>query len=329
MHRKIKAVLRGARRNKSPSSRSPRQSYESSAASSPRAERFSTDHRGRASLEASSPRSRPVSSAKDGLLNNGTSSHPAQNTQTRSSAPASDFGNGSIADDYKSYLPALAPVHDAHHKENLAQSNRESNGHYVESNVNTQRSSLDPERNKPLPQAPSKFLVDLPGLLLATKLTYSAGLIETAQGRLRKQSIGARSSHETSDGRVPDWKVQQAALREGVVDLRNTVDVDKDTRLAARTYLPAVIACNGVDWTKSDPFQPLYMRSSNPTNTKSFNTKSTVRSTTIHTIIVCSLSCTPKYSHHATSFQTQMARASSKSPRTNCHHAQARTDGGR
>jgi len=199
MQRKIKAVLRSARRK----SHSPRHSYDSSEASSPRTDRFSTDGRGRASLEASSPRSRPVSSAQNGHLSNGTPLPPLQNTPMRSFAPATDSANMSIADDYKAYLPALRPLDNAHRKQDMS----------LERNVDRRGSSLDQGRNKPLPEAPS--------------------FVEIAEGRPRKQSLDVRSSNETSQRSVPDWKAQQAALREGVVDLRNTVDVDKDTMLAA------------------------------------------------------------------------------------------------
>lgn len=155
------------------------------------------------------------------------------------------------------------------------------------------------------------------------------GFVEIAEGRPRKQSLDVRSSNETSQRSVPDWKAQQAALREGVVDLRNTVDVDKDTMLAARTYLSAMINSSFVHWVQSDMFQPSYMKSSNPMSTRLSNTRSTARSTTIHTIIVCSLSYIPKYSHLATSSQIHTVRGLLKSRRTSCRLAQGRTESGR
>jgi hypothetical protein len=38
-------------------------------------------------------------------------------------------------------------------------------------------------------------------------------------------------------GSLQDWKTQQNSLMSGVVDLRNTVDTDKDVQVAARKYL--------------------------------------------------------------------------------------------
>lgn len=41
-----------------------------------------------------------------------------------------------------------------------------------------------------------------------------------------------------------DWKSQQKSLLEGVVDLTNTVDSDRDVQVATRKYLRFCLSCN-------------------------------------------------------------------------------------
>lgn len=220
MQRKIKAVLRGSRRSKSPSSRSPRQSYESSEASSPHAERHSTtsDRPARASLDhykEASPSSPTVSAAHNTLHGNGVSaSHVSanQNAHTQPATSSKVSIDPSIAKDYQAYLPALAPSAGVHRQQHvrIGDSGRHVNG---EHDVARNGSSLESGRDKPLPKAPD--------------------FLETAQGRSRKQSIGTSGTRDPSNNDTPEWKAQQAALLDGVVDLRDTVDVEKDTTIAA------------------------------------------------------------------------------------------------
>lgn len=168
MQRKIKAVLR---RNRSPSSHSPRQSFDSSEAASPRADHHTAPSRGReratsdVSHGISSPttRSRPVSAMYgDGRTSNVSGSRPPLDAQASSADPMT----GSIANDYKAYLPALSPLDDAPGESymTLGGDRRlitgESDGRHEENvadrNIDRYRSSLDAGRNKPLPVAPGE-----------------------------------------------------------------------------------------------------------------------------------------------------------------------------
>lgn len=218
MQRKIKAVLRSARR-KSLSSHSPRHSYESfEEDSSPRTEQFSTNGRGQVSLEASSSRTWPANSAKDRNLGNGTSIPHLQNTFTDSLAPATDPDDMSTTHDYQSDLSAPATTNNAHPEQDMPLGGNE---RLVYRGINDCRendkdrdmSSLEHGRNKPLPEP--------------------SGRNEMAQVWPREKSVAVKSSNATSDGDDSDWKVHQAALRDSVLDLRNTVDVDKNTNIAA------------------------------------------------------------------------------------------------
>lgn len=257
---KIKSVLRSSRRNRSPSSGSPRQSYESSDATSPRADHYTTPSRGRdrAASDASygvsplGPRSRPVSSIYDDRRASGSHSGYAQ-------ANASDPINGSIANDYKAYLPALSPVDDAPGDSymTLGGDRRlaagESDGRHEEDvadrNIERYRSSIDASRNKPLPSAPNG----------ASDWPLSNGGPHTSEinGGASRSHPNHGKTHESEGMQHPksamgdqtirmvgqpdqnphgDWKTQQQSLLDGVVDLRNTVDTDKETRVAARMY---------------------------------------------------------------------------------------------
>lgn len=201
MQRKIKAVLRSARR-KSLSSHSPRHSYESfEEDSSPRTEQFPPNGRGQASLEASSPRTWPANSAKDRNLGNGTSIPHLQNTFTDSLAPATDPDDMSTTYDYQSDLSAPATTNNAH-----------------------------PEQDMPLGGSERPVYR---GINDCRENDKDRGRNAMAQVWPREKSVAVKSSNATSDGDDSDWKVHQAALRDSVLDLRNTVDVDKNTNIAA------------------------------------------------------------------------------------------------
>ncbi|KAI8936207.1 hypothetical protein NX059_006635 [Plenodomus lindquistii] len=225
---RIKSKLRSSRRTKSPSSRSPRQSYESSEASSPRAERHSiaSDGRARGSLDYSngsavgSPKGPPAAARYENRHENGLSAahYPTMHTvhtQTTTSSKVSI--DPYVAKDYQAYLPALAPNGDAHPQQHarVGETRHHSNGVHDISGRNSDRNrtSLDSGRDKPLPKAP--------------------GTVGTSQGRSRKQSLGSAGRTDRNGSDTPEWKAQQAAMMEGVVDLRDTVDVDKETTIAA------------------------------------------------------------------------------------------------
>ncbi|CBX92895.1 hypothetical protein IAQ61_005754 [Plenodomus lingam] len=219
MQQKIKAVLRGSRRSKSPSSSSPRQSYESSEASSPRTERHSTptDGRARESLHhhngpsIASHSNPPVSAGHYDQHGNGiTTLHSSKihNTRPQPTTSSTTSVDPSIAKDYHAYLPAL-------HHIGQSDSRQHVNGeHHVPDRYNTRkRSSLDSGRDKPLPKAPASF--------------------NSTQGRARGPSIGSSGISDLHNGNVQDWRAKQAALLNGVVNLQDTVDVEKETTVAA------------------------------------------------------------------------------------------------
>ncbi|KAF2856416.1 hypothetical protein T440DRAFT_485514 [Plenodomus tracheiphilus IPT5] len=231
MQRKIKAVLRSSRRNRSPSSRSPRQSYESSEASSPRAGRHSTasDGRGRASLDypnggsLASPNSPSVSAAHDSRHSNGVSSphsSTTHNAQVQAASSSKVSIDPTIAKDYQAYLPALAPTNDAHRQQHVGLGDDRRHvpveRAVADRSSDRNRASLDSGRDKPLPKAPDSF--------------------EMPHGRPREQSIGSGGHGDLNNTNTPEWKVQQRTLLDGVVDLRDTVDVEKETTIA-----PAVV----------------------------------------------------------------------------------------
>jgi len=155
MQAKIKAVLRSSRRHKSPSSSSPRASYESSEPASPRTDRHATPSgHARVSSDVSttaSPstrRGRAMSSAHDDQRAHNV---PAPQSGAAGHAPIthSDSANGSIANDYKAYLPALASADDSH-------KTRRQEENVADPNMLTHSSSPDAALNKPLPKAPGK-----------------------------------------------------------------------------------------------------------------------------------------------------------------------------
>lgn len=180
MH-KLKTVLRSSHRKRdSTSSQSPRQSYDSAEAVSPRTD-YQTSfplHNGRSSVDdgrrqsQQGRRSRPVSSVYDDRrASNASAPHyvptgaPAEHNQ---STP-SDSINGSIANDYRSYLPALSPVDDLNGGSDLSLGTDKSvkrgvgnNRHeedVADRNIDRYGSPLTISRNKALPNTPGKHTV--------------------------------------------------------------------------------------------------------------------------------------------------------------------------
>ncbi|EFQ85722.1 hypothetical protein PTT_19263 [Pyrenophora teres f. teres 0-1] len=281
MREKLKAVLH--RRRKSTPTHSPRTSYEKSEGSSPRAERH----------HASLHQDRPSPEAHNRVL----PTHSAYDDERSSHSPASHFTSsqdgqhrntdltGSIADDYRSYLSAIAPVDNSRSEQHASMSgdrhavNGEGDGRYAEDiadrNVHQRKSSLQAHQSKPLPMIPNSSNVEhnhshkqpiatgpissaahpIPPKTIAEKHAVGGDKL-TQNGRLqglddketRIAPPGKISSHEdisvkprhdlettkdySSIDRGKDWKAKQQSMLEDVVDLKNTVDTDRDTAWA-------------------------------------------------------------------------------------------------
>jgi hypothetical protein len=179
-------------------------------------------------------------------------------TTNRVQSRSSDL-NRSIADDYKSYLPVLDSVDDSNtgQKAILGGDRRPMKGgsgarhgeHVADSNVARYRASSDANRTKPLPSVPSSH----PGQGAARddaqlhrsrrRPQDSDGEGEAPQPPPHKFGVGQdmaiksppglaiTTDHQHVDG-GEDWKAKQRRLLEGVVDLKNTVDIDRDVQLA-------------------------------------------------------------------------------------------------
>ncbi|KAA8625403.1 hypothetical protein PtrSN002B_002915 [Pyrenophora tritici-repentis] len=284
MREKLKAVLH--RRKKSTPTHSPRTSYEKSEGSSPRAERH----------HASLPQHHPSSEAHNRVL----PTHSAYDGERSSHSPASQFTSsqddqsrntdltGSIADDYRSYLPAIAPIDNSPSQQQTSMAgdrhalNGAGDGRYAEEiadkNVHQRKSSLQAHHSKPLPVIPNSSNVEhdhshkqpiatgpisstihpIPSRTTAGKHAIVGdriaenGQLKSLDGKeTRTASSGKithhqdmfvkpRHDHETAKDydsihRGQDWKAKQQSMLEGVVDLNNTVDTDRDT-----TWAPAV-----------------------------------------------------------------------------------------
>lgn len=329
MH-KLKTVLRSSHRKRdSTSSQSPRQSYESSEAVSPRADRATNPptYHGRSSVDAPSGfpqqgrRSRPVSATYDERrASNASAPHyvPTGSPVVQSQSTPSDSIHGSIANDYRSYLPALSPVQDSTTDSYMTLGgNKDIQVHEpdhqhgedaADRNKDRYRSSIDASRNKALPVLPNtnsasatrsdqQTAIDVPP---RTSSRYSVGQEIAARGDSvnnsrpygdnQNSTAGSwkpkahatlepnaaspeewnnrRSQKSEDDDRQPqlptqytsrddmavqpvngtkrsktttngsnnvsqDWQQQQKMLLDGVVDLKDTVDVDKEVQVAA------------------------------------------------------------------------------------------------
>tara|TARA_R110002003_G_scaffold198_16_gene15531 strand:- start:934 stop:1386 length:453 start_codon:yes stop_codon:yes gene_type:complete len=129
----------------------------------------------------------------------GPQSVAADSSQSRSSEPP----NESIANDYRAYLPALSPVYDSYDDPHMTLGgdrrliSGESDGRHEEDvadrNIERYRTSLDVSKRKPLPAPPGTV-------------------------------AGTDGQH--------DIERQIEQMLDGVVDLRNTVDEDKEVQWA-------------------------------------------------------------------------------------------------
>ncbi|KAF1831881.1 hypothetical protein BDW02DRAFT_30795 [Decorospora gaudefroyi] len=307
MKEKIKAVLH--RRNKSTPPQSPRASYEQHEDRSPRGveQHATSPARPARPLSSETPdhdprrahRDQPFSPARDERANNSMTRQPAPADSVQS--PNTDI-NGSIAADYRSYLPVLAPGDDAHAEQQATldrdrrlptgESETRRGEDVTDKNINRHRTSLDTGRSKPLPAIPDydtigstapsgpatgKYGVsrDLPlhsGPKDSSRSQRGSSSHEkngwkksgqpdqgVASGKGRPQGsdgddrfaralpgehIASRDmADESSPGLAittdqngmdggEDWKEKQRSLLAGVVDLKNTVDVDRDTQWA-------------------------------------------------------------------------------------------------
>ncbi|KAG9186540.1 hypothetical protein G6011_09648 [Alternaria panax] len=262
---KLKSVLH--RRKKSTPTQSPRASYEQSEDTSPRTQKHPASPHSRRQQnsaianDAFHPDTR--SQPRDSAYHDGQASHAV-------ASPNTDL-NGSIADDYRSYLPALASGEDS-----MADPG-------VPDRHLRYRPSTDAERLKPLPAIPNssnhhhtdhpKRSIDGsgPGSTIravpsepARNQVSSVGFDDSVRPHgessayekhgLKKSSLPVRGSagddalavrpvpglastkdYQGTDGNH-DWKAKQQAMLEGVVDLKNTVDTDRDVTVA-----PAVV----------------------------------------------------------------------------------------
>ncbi|CAG5156936.1 uncharacterized protein ALTATR162_LOCUS4729 [Alternaria atra] len=261
---KLKSVLH--RRKKSTPTQSPRASYEQSAETSPRTEQHPVSPRNRRQQhseiinDAFHPDTR--GQPRDSAYHDGRANHAV-------ASPNTDL-NGSIADDYRSYLPALASEDDPTAEQGVPDRHLR------------YRPSSDAERLKPLPAIPnssSHHHTDHPRRSIDTGglgSTIRAALSEPPRHQvsdggfensirshgegfpnekhgLKKSDHPVRGStgddalavkpvpglaitkdNQGTDG-GHDWKVKQQAMLEGVVDLKDTVDMDRDI-----AYAPAV-----------------------------------------------------------------------------------------
>ncbi|KAF1944490.1 hypothetical protein EJ02DRAFT_93955 [Clathrospora elynae] len=229
MQRKLKAVLH--RRKKSTSMQSPRSSYEhsgESSPSSPQAEHHSTSsgdphHTGH---------SRPLSSAyHDRHMNSPTVPQPATGNFAQGSN--SDL-NGSIADDYRSYLPVLSPDGDSDGKQYatlggdrrliIGESDGRHGEHVADRNIDRYRASFD--------EGQSKLLPAVPGLINTSLENPRKNLIGTGSAGSTIRSVPSEPKHGHGETDGHDWRAKQQSLLSSVVDLKNTVDTDRDTKWA-------------------------------------------------------------------------------------------------
>jgi hypothetical protein len=173
---KLKAVFRSSSRKRAQHSDEADQHHsETTSSPSSRNDRRATsldERRPRKSSEAFKSgaqhhgRSRPLSSAYD---SRGLSTAPGTQTAAIDYAQSqnSQGVNGSIASDYKAYLPALSPVHDAPDDQYTLGGDRrlmtgESENLHEEDvadrNIDRYRNSLDVSKRKPLPATPGMYI---------------------------------------------------------------------------------------------------------------------------------------------------------------------------
>jgi hypothetical protein len=265
---KLKDILH--RRKKSTPTQSPRASYEHPEERSPRAAQFSSsssqprqpvpDHTHNDSRHAG--RQRPVSASyNERGTNNPMTSQTTTTTTTTTNRvqPRSSDLDRSIANDYKSYLPVLDSVDDSNAKQKATlggdrrpmkgESGARHGERVAESNVGRYRASSDAARAKPLPSVPSLH----PGREAArddAQLNRNRRRPQDSDNEgeaplppPHKYGVGQDMAVTSPPGLAittdrpyvdngQDWKAKQRTLLEGVVDLKNTVDMDRDVQLA-------------------------------------------------------------------------------------------------
>jgi hypothetical protein len=275
LEEKLKSVLHI--RKKTTPTQSPRASYEHPEERSPRAEHYSsspTHPRQPVSEYANhnsrhAGRNRPLSSTHDdGRANNAMSSPTAR--AHHSQAHNTDV-NGSIADDYKSYLPVLDSADDSNTLQHatlggdrrlMKGGNEGIHGEHVADRTTARyRASSDADRFKPLPTVPNSqrelgAARDDAQLSLNKRRPRDSNSEGEAPQPPPHKFIGRQdmavkptpglaitTDQQNVDG-GQDWKVKQRALLEGVVDLKNTVDMERDVQTApGRLLLPSRSSC--------------------------------------------------------------------------------------
>ncbi|KNG51331.1 hypothetical protein TW65_01346 [Stemphylium lycopersici] len=264
MKEKLKAVLHMRKRSSPP--QSPRASYEQSEHSSPRAEHHPTSPRQRhppasSSSHTPSPRAsdtqHPKATHQGGPVTRSAAPLSASSSSSSPSSSSSDSQsknvdpNGSIADNYRSYLPVLAPAGEPKTE------SRKTNHHGP---------IADADTLKPLPAIPGRFTKVDQFRMQDIDWRADASVHETREQPIgsaltTKDNIteGAHAHNVESQNRnVPhdmavkplnvaskreyagmeagnDWKLKQKSMLKGVVDLKNTVDTDREI-----TWAPAV-----------------------------------------------------------------------------------------
>ncbi|RMZ68933.1 alcohol dehydrogenase [Pyrenophora seminiperda CCB06] len=222
MREKLKAVLH--RRRKSTPTQSPRTSYEKSEESSPRA----ADTSSRQDTLSSEAHNRvpQTHSANHGEQCN--HSPTSQVTSSRDDHSTDTNVTSSIADDYRSYLPAIAAVEASSGDTHVIHGG--SDGRHTkdvaDKNVHQRRASLKALQSKPLPVIPNTSNLEHDNVRKQATFT---GPVSSTVHAIPSQKT---AKDNRDDDRSPDWKARQQSMLEGVVDLKNTVDADRDTAWA-------------------------------------------------------------------------------------------------
>lgn len=262
---KLKSVLH--RRKKSTPTQSPRASYEQSEETSPRTQQHPASPRSRLQQDSaiandafhSDTRSQP----RDSAYHDGRASHAA-------ASPNTDL-NGSIADDYRSYLPALAPEEDpmaeadvpdrhlryrpstdAGRLKPLPDTPNSSSHHHVDRSKQPVDGTGPGSTIRAVPSEPSRHQVSNAGFDNSVRSHRESSPYENHDLMKSGHPVGGSAEHDALAVKpVPglaitkdhhgmdgshDWKTKQKAMLEGVVNLEDTVDTDKDVTVA-----PAVV----------------------------------------------------------------------------------------
>ncbi|CAO2650699.1 Nn.00g019910.m01.CDS01 [Neocucurbitaria sp. VM-36] len=276
MQHKLKAALRSPNRKKAHSSAEETNQHHGTIDS--HVEQNTAFHGARdpstssGSLEGSThtARSRPLTSVYE----------PASESSAVDYAqPQPSDSNGSIANDYKTYLPILSPVDNTRDEQYNSLGgdqrliNGENDGRHEENvadrNINRYSMSRDTGHEKPLPMLPNSTNTHENGLrtqdannttgassygstIRAVPPDASAGQtvpnvnapqpppkeLPARQGMpVKHRGEPPAASTNVTDGSVhrdgqTNWRAQQQSLLDGVVNLRDTVDTDRDVQMA-------------------------------------------------------------------------------------------------